>query len=44
VGERIRAAEIPRRVGDWLVDPGHARRLVEEAAAALQGTATVMSD
>jgi uncharacterized membrane-anchored protein YjiN (DUF445 family) len=44
VGERIRSAEIPRRVGDWLVDPGHARRLVEEAAAALQGTATVMSD
>jgi uncharacterized membrane-anchored protein YjiN (DUF445 family) len=44
VGDRIRSAEIPRRVGDWLVDPGHARRLVEEAAAALQGTATVMSD
>jgi uncharacterized membrane-anchored protein YjiN (DUF445 family) len=44
VGERIRSAEIPRRVGDWLVDPGHARRLVEEGAAALQGTATVMSD
>jgi uncharacterized membrane-anchored protein YjiN (DUF445 family) len=44
VGERIRAIEIPRRTGEWLLDPRHSRRLVDEAAAALQGAAAVLRD
>lgn len=44
VGERVRAAEVPKRAGEWLADPGHSARLVEEGAAALQGAAAVFRD
>ncbi len=32
VRERLAAAEVSRRVGSWLGEPGHARRVVDEAA------------
>ncbi len=32
IRERIAAAEIARRVGDWLAEPDHARRVVDEVA------------
>ncbi len=44
VGDRLTAAEIPRRVGDWLAEPVHAARLTDEAAAALGGLAAVLRD
>ncbi len=44
VGERVRAAELPKRAGEWLADPVHAARLVDEGAAALQGAAAVFRD
>lgn len=32
VRDRVAAAEASRRVGEWLVDPAHARRVVDEVA------------
>ena len=44
VQERVAAAQVPRRVGDWLADPGHARRLAEELSNAIGGMAAVLRD
>ena len=44
VGERVAAARVPARVGEWLTDPVHARRLAEEVSAAVGGMASVMRD
>jgi uncharacterized membrane-anchored protein YjiN (DUF445 family) len=44
IGERITAADVPGRVGEWLADPTHAARVSEELAAGLQGAARLMSD
>ena len=44
VGERIAAAHVAQRVGDWLVDPAHAARVTDEAANALSGAASILRD
>jgi uncharacterized membrane-anchored protein YjiN (DUF445 family) len=44
VGERVADAEVPRRVGEWLADPAHARRLAEETSRAVGGLAAVLRD
>jgi uncharacterized membrane-anchored protein YjiN (DUF445 family) len=44
IGERITAADVPGRVGEWLADPTHAARVSDELAAGLQGAARLMSD
>jgi uncharacterized membrane-anchored protein YjiN (DUF445 family) len=44
VGERVAAAHLPQRIGHWLADPDHARRLAEELSSAVSGTARVLRD
>jgi uncharacterized membrane-anchored protein YjiN (DUF445 family) len=44
VSERVAAAEVPRRVGEWLADDAHAHRLAEEASFAISGIAAVLRD
>jgi uncharacterized membrane-anchored protein YjiN (DUF445 family) len=44
VSERVAAAQVPRRVGEWLADPAHAQRLSHEFSAAVSGLATVLRD
>jgi uncharacterized membrane-anchored protein YjiN (DUF445 family) len=44
VSERVAAAQVPKRVGEWLADPGHAHRLAEELSSAVGGMATVLRD
>ncbi|MCW2527601.1 MAG: hypothetical protein JWM76_2461 [Pseudonocardiales bacterium] len=44
VVERIAAAQVSRRVGDWLADPAHAARLTDEAATALNAAAQILRD
>jgi uncharacterized membrane-anchored protein YjiN (DUF445 family) len=44
VSERVAAARVPHRVGQWLAEPAHARRLAEELSSAVSGTANVLRD
>jgi uncharacterized membrane-anchored protein YjiN (DUF445 family) len=44
VSERVAAAAVPRRVGEWLADPAHAHRLAEEVSVAVGGLANVLND
>lgn len=44
VGERLRAARVPQRIGEWLVDPVHAQRLAEEVSTAISGLASTLED
>ncbi len=44
VSERVAAARVPNRVGEWLADPAHARRLAEELSSAVGGLAGVLRD
>ncbi len=44
VRERIGRAEVTRRLGQWLSDPEHARRISQEASAAGRGLLTVLND
>lgn len=44
VGERLAAAQVTRRTGEWLADPGHAARIADEAGSALNGLADVIRD
>jgi len=44
VAERVAAARVPQRVGHWLAEPAHARRLAEELSNAISGTAHVLRD
>src|SRR5581483_7613794 len=44
VGERLVAAGVPRRVGEWLADEGHARQVAEELSKAVGGAASVLRD
>ncbi|MEO6886662.1 MAG: DUF445 domain-containing protein [Jatrophihabitantaceae bacterium] len=44
VGERVRAAQVPRRVGEWLAEPKHASQVAEEFSTAVGGIATVLHD
>jgi uncharacterized membrane-anchored protein YjiN (DUF445 family) len=44
VAERVAAANIPGRVGDWLADRDHADRLAAELSSAISGLAAVLRD
>ncbi|HEU5265984.1 MAG TPA: DUF445 domain-containing protein [Jatrophihabitans sp.] len=44
VSERLAAARVPQRFGEWLADPDHARRVADELSAAIAGVATVLRD
>jgi uncharacterized membrane-anchored protein YjiN (DUF445 family) len=44
VGERLAAARIPHRAGEWLAQPTHAARIADEAGAALNGLAAMIRD
>src|SRR3954469_24350412 len=44
IGERVAAARVPQRIGQWLAEPAHAHRLAEELSSAISGTANVLRD
>ncbi len=44
VGERLAAAQVTRRFGEWLAEPRHAARIADEAGSALNGLANVIRD
>lgn len=44
VSERVAAAEVPRRTGEWLADPAHARQVAAELSAAVGGLSSVLHD
>jgi uncharacterized membrane-anchored protein YjiN (DUF445 family) len=44
VGERVAAARVPRRLGEWLADPAHARQVADELCGAVGGLASVLRD
>jgi uncharacterized membrane-anchored protein YjiN (DUF445 family) len=44
VTERVAAAQVPRRLGEWLAEPVHARRLADELSSAVGGLAAVLRD
>ena len=44
VAERVAAAHVPRRVGEWLADPAHATRVGQELSNAVSGLATTLHD
>jgi uncharacterized membrane-anchored protein YjiN (DUF445 family) len=44
VGERVALAQVPRRIGEWLANPAHARQVSEELSKAVGGMATVLRD
>ncbi|WAX57216.1 DUF445 domain-containing protein [Jatrophihabitans cynanchi] len=44
VGERLAAAHVPQRVGEWLADPDHARQVAAELSNAVSGLASVLRD
>jgi uncharacterized membrane-anchored protein YjiN (DUF445 family) len=44
VNERVAAARVPQRLGQWLADPDHARQLSGELSSAIGGMASVLHD
>jgi uncharacterized membrane-anchored protein YjiN (DUF445 family) len=44
VGERVAMAQVPRRIGEWLANPAHARQVSAELSKAVGGMATVLRD
>jgi uncharacterized membrane-anchored protein YjiN (DUF445 family) len=44
VAERVAAAQVPRRIGEWLADPAHAARVSEELSSAISGLAATLHD
>jgi uncharacterized membrane-anchored protein YjiN (DUF445 family) len=44
VAERVAAAQVPQRVGDWLADPAHATRVAEALSNAIGGLAATLHD
>jgi uncharacterized membrane-anchored protein YjiN (DUF445 family) len=44
VNERVVAAQVPRRVGEWLAEPAHARRLAAELSSGIGGLAGMLRD
>jgi uncharacterized membrane-anchored protein YjiN (DUF445 family) len=44
VRERLRQAEVTRRLGRWLAEPAHAERVTTELAAVLRGAVGVLRD
>ena len=44
VSERVAAARVPHRLGQWLADPDHARQLAGELSSAVGGMASMLRD
>ena len=44
VGERVAAAQVPKRVGEWLAEPAHAAQVAAELSRAVGGMASVLRD
>ena len=44
VGERLAAARVPQRIGEWLAEPRHARQVAQELSNAVGGMASVLRD
>lgn len=44
VSEKVRAAQIPVRVGTWMAEPAHAARVAAETATILRGFVSVLRD
>ena len=44
VGERVAFARVPQRIGEWLADPVHARRVADEISSAVGGMANLLRD
>ena len=44
IAERVAAAQVPQRVGEWLADPEHARRVAQELSSAVSGLAGTLQD
>ena len=44
VTERVAAARVPQRLGEWLADPDHARRVAAEVSNAVSGLAATLQD
>jgi uncharacterized membrane-anchored protein YjiN (DUF445 family) len=44
VAERVAAAHVPQRVGEWLADGQHAARVSEELSTAISGLAATLED
>jgi uncharacterized membrane-anchored protein YjiN (DUF445 family) len=44
IGERLAAAEVPKRVGQWLAEPAHAAQVAAELSGAVGGLAAVLRD
>jgi len=44
VGERVAAARVPQRIGEWLAEPAHAAQVAEELSNAVGGMASVLRD
>ncbi|MBA2390469.1 MAG: DUF445 domain-containing protein [Geodermatophilaceae bacterium] len=44
LAEKLRSVGVARRVGEWLVEPEHARRLGDNLGAALTGISQVLRD
>ncbi len=44
VTERLRDADLARRLGGWLATPGHARTVGDQSAAVVRGVTEVLSD
>jgi uncharacterized membrane-anchored protein YjiN (DUF445 family) len=44
VAERVAAAQVPQRVGEWLAEPAHATRVAEELSNAIGGLAATLHD
>src|SRR5436305_1526806 len=42
--ERLAAARVPQRVGEWLADPEHAGRLAQELSNSISGMAGMLRD
>jgi uncharacterized membrane-anchored protein YjiN (DUF445 family) len=44
ISERLAAAHVPQRIGEWLADPTHAAHVAAELSAGIAGIATVLHD
>ena len=44
VRERVAAARVPQRIGQWLADPDHAREVAAELSSAVGGMADVLRE
>ena len=44
VGERVAAARVPQRLGEWLAEPAHASQLATELSNAVGGMAALLHD